>query len=148
MRRILMTGLALVLLTACGTGEEGGQEASTTTDDIRDTTTVTSPGETVPSTSPPITGEVPEEIMNRLIGDLRDRLSDPDLTLEDVEVVRAEAVTWPNGALGCPEPGLSYTQALVEGHHVELKVGEQTFDYRIGSVDNIKLCETQLRPGG
>ena len=29
--------------------------------------------------------------------------------------VSAEALTWPDGSLGCPQPGRAYTQALVAG---------------------------------
>ncbi|HVK32022.1 MAG TPA: hypothetical protein VM845_05910 [Burkholderiaceae bacterium] len=35
-------------------------------------------------------------------------------------VERIEAVTWPDGALGCPQPGRLYTQALIPGHRVQL----------------------------
>ena len=40
----------------------------------------------------------------------------------DVEVVRAERVTWPDGALGCPDEDGMYTQALVEGYRIVLAV--------------------------
>jgi hypothetical protein len=39
-------------------------------------------------------------------------------------VVQAEAVTWPDGALGCPEPGIVYTQALVPGYWVVVEAEE------------------------
>jgi hypothetical protein len=29
--------------------------------------------------------------------------------------LRSEEVTWPDGALGCPKPGMSYIQALQPG---------------------------------
>ena len=32
-----------------------------------------------------------------------------------VVLTRAEQVTWPDGSLGCPEPGRSYSQALIAG---------------------------------
>jgi hypothetical protein len=36
----------------------------------------------------------------------------------DLRVLLVEDVIWPDGALGCPEPGRVYTQALVPGHRV------------------------------
>ncbi|NKI34958.1 hypothetical protein HFP89_07250 [Wenzhouxiangella sp. XN79A] len=39
-----------------------------------------------------------------------------------VEVLERRAVTWPNGAMGCPEPGMMYTQALVPGVWIRLSV--------------------------
>lgn len=47
-------------------------------------------------------------------------------------VVRSTAVTWPDGSLGCPEPGKSYTQALVPGHEVIVEVGGVTYDVHAG----------------
>lgn len=40
---------------------------------------------------------------------------------ETLELMRAEAVTWPNAALGCPQDGMSYTEALVRGWLVEVR---------------------------
>lgn len=48
---------------------------------------------------------------------------------EDVAVAAAEAVMWNDGALGCPRPGLSYTQALVPGYRIVLTVGGAEYAY-------------------
>ena len=58
-----------------------------------------------------------------------------------LEVVTARAVTWPNGALGCPKPGMMYTQALIDGYQVVVKAGGRTYDYRFGSTSAPRLCE-------
>lgn len=39
-----------------------------------------------------------------------------------IVVVEAETVTWPDGSLGCPEPDMLYTQALVDGYRIVLEV--------------------------
>lgn len=46
-----------------------------------------------------------------------------------VTVLVAEAVTWSDGSLGCPEPGMAYTQALVDGYRIELEVGGESVAY-------------------
>jgi len=56
------------------------------------------------------------------------------------EVVSVEAVTWPDSSLGCPSPGVSYTQALVDGVRVVVTVDGEQYDYRFGSGDQPKLC--------
>src|SRR6056297_3764303 len=38
-----------------------------------------------------------------------------------ITVIDAEFVTWPNGAVGCPEPDMMYTQALVPGYRIRLR---------------------------
>lgn len=57
------------------------------------------------------------------------------------EIVSAEAVTWPDGALGCPQPGMSYTQATVDGMRVVVKADDATYDYRFGRGSEPVLCE-------
>ena len=50
----------------------------------------------------------------------------------DLELVRlsvAEAVTWRSGALGCPEPGMMYTEALVPGSAIYLQVENMIHAY-------------------
>jgi hypothetical protein len=40
-----------------------------------------------------------------------------------------EAVTWPDGALGCPEPDRVYTQALVPGYRIVVQAGDDELVY-------------------
>jgi hypothetical protein len=49
---------------------------------------------------------------------------------DEVVVEQAEAVVFPNGALGCEQPGMSYTQVQVEGYRVVLRAAGEVFDYR------------------
>ena len=45
----------------------------------------------------------------------------------------AGAVTWPNGALGCPQPGFVYTERIEPGYQVVVDAGGRQLDYRVGS---------------
>ncbi|QOC22266.1 hypothetical protein IC757_14785 [Wenzhouxiangella sp. AB-CW3] len=49
-----------------------------------------------------------------------------------ISVIRARRVTWRDGALGCPEPGGMYTQALVEGMYVKLEFDGERHAYHAG----------------
>jgi hypothetical protein len=49
-------------------------------------------------------------------------------------------VTWNDGSIGCPQPGVSYTQALVEGARVTLLHEGTTYAYHQGG-DDLFLCE-------
>lgn len=44
-------------------------------------------------------------------------------------VESAEAITWSDGSLGCPQPGMMYTQALVPGYRVVIRAGPSVLDY-------------------
>lgn len=62
-------------------------------------------------------------------------------------VVRAEAVVWNDGSLGCPEPGMEYTQALVNGYWVVIEAAGHTYDFRAGRDGKFHLCpEGRGRP--
>ena len=52
---------------------------------------------------------------------------------EQLVIVRAEPVVWNDGSLGCPEPGMEYTQALVNGYWVVIEAAGQTYDFRVGA---------------
>jgi hypothetical protein len=47
----------------------------------------------------------------------------------DIEVVVNESVTWRDGSLGCPKPGMMYTQALVDGYRIVLRAGGEEVAY-------------------
>jgi hypothetical protein len=63
-------------------------------------------------------------------------------------VVKAEAVDWPDGSLGCPELGMMYIQVITPGYQVVLALDGTSYDYRVaGEGDVIRLCEG-LKPAG
>jgi hypothetical protein len=72
------------------------------------------------------------------INDLAARLEVPR---EQIEVLAYEPVTWNDGSLGCPQPDMMYTQALVEGYVVQLRIGDQTYTYNGAIGSDPFLCE-------
>ncbi|MDF1597587.1 MAG: hypothetical protein P1T08_16025 [Acidimicrobiia bacterium] len=100
------------------------------------------PAETIPPSDPPpaVTGEVPMDLLEAIMADAESRMT----TKGALTVVRAESVTWSDGSLGCPEPGVMYTQALVDGYWVVLDAGGSQMDYRASSRGSFKLCESSL----
>ena len=83
-------------------------------------------------------GEVPAALLEQILANAAD-LADVDV--EAIEVLRAESVTWNDGSLGCPERGMMYTQALVDGYHVVLDAGGTELDYRATENSEFRLCE-------
>lgn len=45
---------------------------------------------------------------------------------EAATLISAQEYTWSNGAMGCPQPGQVYTEALVDGYVIHLGLGPQT----------------------
>jgi len=61
--------------------------------------------------------------------DLAQRLG---VSADQIEVVEATEVTWPDTALGCPEPGMMYAQVLTPGALVVLSYGGNEARYHAG----------------
>ena len=98
--------------------------------------------EAVPQPSASSEG-IPSDLLDRVIADAA---SGSGVDPSDVDVVTAEAVTWSDGSLGCPEPGMMYTQALVPGYRVVLEIDGEQLHFHSGSSGEFSLCENPL-PG-
>ena len=56
-------------------------------------------------------------------------------------IVSAHAETFSDGSLGCPEPGMMYTQALVDGYQVVVEANGTQLDYRGSGPGQFRVCE-------
>ena len=63
-----------------------------------------------------------------------------------VDVVVAEAVTWSDGSIGCPEPGMMYTQALVPGYRVVLEVDGRQLNFHATEPGDFRFCPNPRPP--
>ena len=79
------------------------------------------------------------------VTDLTTRLGVPET---EIMVLRSETVTWPDGSLGCPQEGKSYTQSLVEGSRFVLGHGERVYLYHSDGAGPPFLCPSGERDGG
>lgn len=96
----------------------------------------------------PATGDQapPQDLLERILADAADQArSSPEL----VRVVSATAVVWPDGSLGCPEPGREYTPEPVPGYHVHVSAAGRSLDYRADRRGNFFVCgPSRLRRPG
>ncbi len=63
-----------------------------------------------------------------------------------VTLVRYEEAVWRDGSLGCPQPGMMYTQALVGGYVIELSVDGVSFYYHGANGRDPFLCTNNMDP--
>lgn len=136
-----------MVLAACGELEE--VPGTETTEGTTPETTTTS---TLPTREPPMeppVGQPGDEQVNQVaeeaIGDLSTRLK---VNPAEIEILSAQPVTWPDGSLGCPEPGKLYTQALVDGYQVILEHSGKVYMYHAGSDGKPFLCPSEEDDGG
>ncbi|WP_289018263.1 hypothetical protein [uncultured Ornithinimicrobium sp.] len=132
--------------TAATTPAPDQADTTDSTEDDMDPsrTPIPVPGPALPS------GPVPDSVVQNddvqeAIAAEADRLGvDP----EDVEVVGYATVTWSDGSLGCPKPGMMYTQALVPGRQLVLAVDGQQASYHAAAEGPFTYCARPTAPSG
>jgi hypothetical protein len=82
--------------------------------------------------------DLPQSIVEPVIAEAA-RLA--GVPIDQVTVISAESVTFPDGGLGCPLPGMAYTQVQVEGFKLVADVAGTTYDFRGTSPTKFRLCE-------
>jgi hypothetical protein len=113
--------MAAALLTLLGCGLASG-DASRTEQERRNVTT--------PDTS----------LQSKVAFALQDAARRTQRDAAQLRVTLAEAVTWPDGSLGCPQPGRQYTQVLVEGYRIRILVAGTTLEYHASVRGQPFLC--------
>jgi hypothetical protein len=89
------------------------------------------------------TASIPIDVRRAVVADAARRFK---VAESGVVVARAEQVTWPNGALGCPEPGTMYTQALVPGFRVVARTSSGELLYHTDTLGNVRNCKVHEGP--
>ena len=77
------------------------------------------------------------------IQDLSGRLGIPS---GEVQAVSEKRVTWRDGSLGCPKEGMMYTQSLIEGTLIVLRVEGRDYQYHSGQGRAPFYCENPVSP--
>jgi hypothetical protein len=121
----ILAAVALVALAACSAG---GGAASTRP----------SGASPAASVSPAASLDVAADVVDPVVADAAARAG---VAPDQATVVSAEAMTWSDGSLGCPEPGMLYTQAIVDGYQVVVEAGGNRYDYRVTGPGAFRLCE-------
>ncbi len=103
-----------------------------------------SPVQTTPIEQPqPGAPTTTTALVNRLAQDLAQRLS---IDVQEVTLEKIEEVTWPDGALGCPAPGMAYITVLIPGYQVTLAAKGERYDYHAAENGDFVLCSEKGEP--
>jgi hypothetical protein len=86
---------------------------------------------------------LPADPVEQAKADLAKRLG---VQAADVTVVSSAQVTWRDGSLGCPKPGMFYPQYVVEGVRTILRAGGKEYHYHSGRGRAPFLCENPQPP--
>lgn len=80
------------------------------------------------------------EAVQTAIGDLAGRTG---ADRAEIEVVSVEEVDWPDGSIGCPQPGMVYTQAIVNGMKIVLRHQGIDYAYHQGGSRPVFYCAAE-----
>jgi hypothetical protein len=119
---------AVCVMSGCSAASSSGGPGSLTPASIQ-------PSE-IPAVEPSGSIDLPTSVIDPVVAEVARLASVP---VNEVTVISAEEVTFPDGSLGCPQPGMSYTQALVDGYKIVAEAGGKMYDFR-GSGSTFRLC--------
>lgn len=129
-RRAATLAVVVLLLAACGDQPEPATQPPSSHE---------LPGAT-PTTPPPSSPAV--ELTPQVEAAVADLAAHLGVDPAEVTVVSHEDVTWPDGSLGCPQPGMSYTMAQVPGSRLVLAAEGQEFSYHAGRSGDLARCDS------
>jgi hypothetical protein len=99
----------------------------------------------VPAGEPVNSASIPRAVRRAVVADAAKRFQ---VAEDAVVVASAEKVTWSDGSLGCPKPGLSYTQMLVPGYRVSATTTAGRMLYHTDTRGNVVTCGLPERVRG
>ena len=91
----------------------------------------------VPAGTPVATTEIPRDLRRAIAADAARRF---ELPVSAVVLTAAERVTWPDAAMGCPQPGRSYAAARVAGFRVVARTSSGEFRYNTDARSGFVIC--------
>ncbi|HEY6135559.1 MAG TPA: hypothetical protein VIW70_16410 [Rubrivivax sp.] len=116
MKTVIMGGLMSIMASACAVDNGAGAP---------------------PPGSPAAAGSGLAEVVRAAREDAARRSG---AAAESLVLISADSVTWSDGSLGCPQPGMAYTQALVPGYRVRLRGPGGEMDYHASVRGGLVLC--------
>ena len=79
-----------------------------------------------------------QDLIEKAKADLAQRLS---VSVNEIILLEATSVVWPDASLGCPQPGMAYIQVPEDGLLIRLQAGNQIYPYHSGGFRDPFLCE-------
>lgn len=85
----------------------------------------------------------PDRLGSLAATDLAERLG---VTVDEIDVVSVDEVTWPDASLGCPQKDFQYAQVLTPGIRIELSSQGRTYAYHGGDGRDPFYCVDPQQP--
>ncbi|HYN67786.1 MAG TPA: hypothetical protein VES93_12925 [Ornithinibacter sp.] len=139
--------LALVLLagSGCAVSSDGPDAGASSTPPSATPTTAAPTGSSGTPSPTATTGggiTLPDDLRTRpaVAAAIADTAGRKGVAPDAVVIAAWTPVTWSDGSLGCPQKGMAYTQALVDGELLLLRVGTGLFQYHARAGGPFTYC--------
>ncbi|MBC7877971.1 MAG: hypothetical protein H7Y59_12450 [Anaerolineales bacterium] len=83
-----------------------------------------------------------QDLIEKAKADLAQRLT---ISVDQIILLEATSVVWPDASLGCPQPGMVYIQVPEDGLLIRLQVSNQIYPYHSGGFREPFLCEIVVK---
>lgn len=94
--------------------------------------------QSLPAGEPVTLASIPKVVRRAVVADAARRF---EVQRSAVVLSRAEQVTWSDGSLGCPSPGVMYPQVLVQGYLISATTRAGTLRYHTDVRGNVVTCD-------
>jgi hypothetical protein len=132
--------LAALSLTLAGCGARAA--APTTPAKPAGTVVAVTPAASAPAATPGA-GGTPVSTNPAVTAAVADLAKQQNVDPSRITVASAEAVEWPDGSLGCPQPGQNYIQVITPGWRIRLGLDGKTYEYHANQAGTtVVLCQT------
>src|SRR5215211_2145005 len=84
-----------------------------------------------------------QSLVDKAIANLAQRLT---ISATEIILLEATSVIWSDSSLGCPQPGMFYTQVLTDGYLIRLETDGKMYEYHANRDTYVFLCENPSSP--
>ena len=84
-----------------------------------------------------------QNLIEKATEDLARRLSVPT---QQIQIVEAREVVWPNSSLGCPQKGMVYADVLTPGYLIILQFDNREYEYHSSKGTEVIYCQNPTPP--
>lgn len=129
-----------IRLGICGfvlMGTACSQNGTTPSTDEATPTSVSSQRQEEKNMNTSTDGITPNQQVYEAVADLAARTG---IAADAISVKQARSVHWGSGALGCPQEGMNYTQAIVPGVQLLLEAGDTVYRYHGRTGGKLTFC--------
>jgi hypothetical protein len=136
----LLTLGGLFLLIACQAPNSSASESDPTSQSPPTSEPVNSPNEQVSTPIGDTPSPIAQEMVRLSVENLSKRLK---IGVDQIRVVKVEAVNWRDASLGCPKPIIDFVRVETPGYRILLEAGGNEYDYHTNETNRVILCVTR-----